>query len=72
MTANIRKELREVLKRCNREELLSIWYGFGWGPAVRETNIDKMKKAKVAMEDITDDEVVSMILERDMKHFKNR
>ncbi|WP_338749838.1 hypothetical protein [Bacillus sp. FJAT-52991] len=67
----IRRDLRSVLKSMDRETLLATWYGFGWGWAVREQNAEKMNQAKVVMAGITDEQIMRLILDRDVQGVVN-
>jgi hypothetical protein len=59
--AEIRREYRSVLKSMNRAELLSTWYGF----FIKDE--EKMKQAEVAAANLTNEQLIKMILDRDVQ-----
>jgi hypothetical protein len=69
--AEIRKDLKSVLKNFSREELLAQWYGFMWGILDEFKNFHEMNKAKNAMFNTSDEELIKMILNRDMMEIVN-
>jgi hypothetical protein len=59
--AEIRREYRSVLKSMNRAEPLSTWYGF----CIKDE--EKMEQAEVAAANLTNEQLIKMILDRDVQ-----
>ncbi|MCY7858675.1 hypothetical protein [Bacillus sonorensis] len=63
----LRSELRKVLKAVKREELLASWYEFPWSPRHKELFKEAMTMAHFAMARKTDEQLINMILDRDVE-----
>ncbi|MEK5500964.1 hypothetical protein [Bacillus sp. FSL M8-0168] len=63
----VRTELRKVLKAMKREELLASWYEFPWSPRHKEAFEETMTMARFAMARKTDEQLINMILDRDVE-----
>ncbi|TPE70648.1 hypothetical protein [Halalkalibacterium halodurans] len=59
-----RIDMRRILRRCSREELLTIWFKHHkWSGE----NAFKMEQAKRKMANVSDDELITKIIDRDIK-----
>lgn len=63
----LRSDLRKVLKTMKREELLASWYEFPWTPRHKELFEGTMTIARFAMARKTDEQLINMILDRDVE-----
>lgn len=60
----IRNDLRSILERMSRSELLSTYKGFVW--TSEHKNFEAMRQAVSECDHLSDSQVIEMILDRDV------